>query len=399
MSPTEELTRHFREQIVRHGPVTFRWFMQQALYHPEWGYYSTGKASIGRLGDFYTSVSVGRTFGELLTRQFHEMWARLGNPDEFTIVEQAADRGQLASDILETAGLHYPDFFQALRYWIIEPSPILAAEQKKTLARFGKQRTGWSEDIEALGEGSIFGVYFCNELLDAMPVHLVSLIRDEWKENYVDYENGTFHFTIGEPSSHILVKHLDTLPTALPEQYRTEVNLRAMTWMEDAARAMRCGYVMIIDYGYSRTQFFSTERSEGTLACYQKHERNYNPFEKLGESDITAHIEFTSLAEIAISLGMEISGFTDQNHFLVGVGQSEFSAIEEESMAGKLSEQTAQKLKELQTLTHPESMGSQFKYLTLQKFIEPAPPLMGYQFSTDPYLTLGIRRPSKKDGY
>ncbi len=399
MSPTEELTRHFREQIIRNGPVTFRWMMQQALYHPEWGYYSSGRATIGRLGDFYTSVSVGRTFGELLTRQFHEMWSRLGKPDEFTIVEQAADRGQLASDILETAGVLYPDFFQALRYWIIEPSPVLANEQKKRLARFGKQRTGWSEDIEALGEGSIFGVYFCNELLDSMPVHLVSLFNGEWKENYVDYESGGFIFSFGEPSTQVLTKHLEKLPTALSEQYRTEVNLRAMTWMEDAARAMRCGYVLIIDYGFSRNQYYSADRTEGTLSCYRKHERHYNPFEKLGESDITAHVEFTSLAEIALQHGMELTGFTDQNHFLVGVAQTEFTTIEEESLAGTLSEATAQKLKELQTLTHPESMGSQFKYLTLQKFIEPSKPLLGYQFAVDPYISLGIRRPERKDGY
>ncbi|MEO7932322.1 MAG: SAM-dependent methyltransferase [Chthoniobacterales bacterium] len=399
MSPTEALTRHFRDQILRHGPVTFRWFMQQALYHPEWGYYSSGQATIGRLGDFYTSVSVGRTFGELLTRQFHEMWTRLGSPDEFTIVEQAADRGQLASDILETAGILFPDFFQALRYWIIEPSPVLANEQKKRLARFGKQRTGWAEEIDALGDGSIFGVYFCNELLDAMPVHLVSLIQNEWVENYVDYDSGNFHFTTAEPSTQILAKYLTKLPTALPDQYRTEVNLRAMTWMEDAARALRCGYIMVIDYGYPRRQFYSPERTEGTLTCYRKHERHYNPFEKLGETDITAHVDFTSIAEVALEGEMEVTGFADQNHFLVGVGQSEFSAIEAESLAGQLSEATAQRLKELQTLTHPESMGSQFKYLTLQKFIEPAPPLLGYQFSPDPYLTLGLRRPVQKDGY
>jgi len=397
MSVTEELTRHIREQIVRHGPVTFRWFMQQALYHPEWGYYSSGKGTIGRLGDFYTSVSVGRMFGELLTRQFHEMWVRLGSPDEFTIVEQAADRGQLASDILETAGIHYPDFFQALRYWIIEPSVVLANEQKKRLTRFGRHRTGWSESIDNLGVGSIFGVYFCNELLDSLPVHLVSWIRDQWMENYIDYDSGHFTYVFGAPSSHILAQHLTKLPTNLPEQYRTEVNLRAMTWMEDAARAIRTGYALVIDYGFPRAHYYAPERTEGTLSCYSKHQRSYNPFEKIGEMDLTAHLDFSSIAEVALENEMEVAGYTDQNHFLIGVGKEDFAAIEAE--AGNLSESTAQKLRELQTLTHPEQMGSQFKYLTLQKFIDPAPPLLGYRLAVDPYNVLGIDRPEIKRGY
>ncbi|HEX8373154.1 MAG TPA: SAM-dependent methyltransferase [Chthoniobacterales bacterium] len=399
MPPTEELSRFFRAQIIRNGPVTFRWMMQQALYHPEWGYYSSGRATIGRLGDFYTSVSVGRTFGELLTSQFHEMWLRFDKPDEFTIVEQAADRGQLAGDILETAGVRFPDFFEALRYWIIEPSPVLEQEQKKRLARFGKHRTGWVEDIEALGEGSIFGVYFCNELLDAMPVHLVTMSKGQWMENYVDWESGGFQWVLQPPSTQILANHLQKLPTALPNNYRTEVNLKAMTWMEDAARALRCGYITVIDYGFPRAQFYSPDRTQGTLSCYRKHERHYNPFDFIGESDITAHIDFTSIAQVAVESGLEIAGFADQNRFLIGAGQSEFQAIEAESAAGQLSEATSKKLKELQMLTHPESMGSQFKYLTLQKFIEPAPPLMGYQFSPDPYLALGVRRPAKNDGY
>ena len=399
MSPSEELAKLIRDKITRHGPVTFRWFMQQALYHPQWGYYTSGKATIGRLGDFYTSVSVGRTFGELLTRQFHEMWERLGSPDEFTIVEQAADRGQLAADILESAGLLFPEFFTALRYWIIEPSAALATEQRERLARYGKHRTGWSEDISSLGDGSIFGVYFCNELLDAMPVHLVSRIRDQWMENYVDYESGSFTYTFDEPSSHQLVRHLERLPTTLPDQYRTEINLRAMTWMQDAARAMRCGYVMVIDYGYSRSQFYSPQRSDGTLSCYKNHERSYNPFEFLGEQDITSHIDFSSIAEVGIEEGMELSGFADQNRFLVGVAQREFLAIEAEAQAGELSESTATRLKELKTLTHPEAMGSQFKYLTLQKSIDPGARLAGYQFATDPYIVLGVRRPKEKDPY
>ena len=176
------LIQHIRKAIQAHGPVSFAWFMEQALYHPQHGYYSSGRCTIGRRGDYYTSVSVGPLFGRLLAAQFEEMWRVLGRPNEFKIVEQGAHDGQLARDVLEATREHYPDLFAALRYEIVEPLPTLRARQAETLSPF-KEQVGWSDGLQQVAP--FCGVHFSNELLDAMPVHLVKWSGTEWLERHV----------------------------------------------------------------------------------------------------------------------------------------------------------------------------------------------------------------------
>src|SRR3977135_954800 len=132
-----DLVAFIREIIRQRGPVTFDWFMEQALYHPEFGYYSSGQCAIGRRGDYFTNVSVVSLFGRLLGAQFAEMWESLGRPGDFTIVEQGAHHGEFAGDVLEEVRQRTPDFFSALRYCVIEPFPILEARQR---ARCGARR-------------------------------------------------------------------------------------------------------------------------------------------------------------------------------------------------------------------------------------------------------------------
>ena len=132
----QALSGFIRERIRRDGPVTFAWFMEQALYHPEFGYYSSGQCQIGRRGDYFTNVSVGPLFGRLLADQFAEMWEMLGKPAEFAVVEQGAHHGEFARDVLTAARERTPEFFSALHYRIIEPFPILQQRQAETLADF-----------------------------------------------------------------------------------------------------------------------------------------------------------------------------------------------------------------------------------------------------------------------
>ena len=126
-----DLIRSIRAQIEKHGPVSFAWFMQQALYHPEHGYYSSGRCAIGRKGDYFTNVSVGPLFGQLLALQFIEIWERLGKMNHFVIVEQGANDGQFARDALGFVQNRLPEFFDALRYRILEPFPILEEHQRR----------------------------------------------------------------------------------------------------------------------------------------------------------------------------------------------------------------------------------------------------------------------------
>src|SRR5262249_1534965 len=163
-----DLIRFIRAEIEKQGPQSFAWFMQQALYHPEYGYYSSGRCSIGRKGDYFTNVSVGPLFGQLLTLQFSEIWNRLGKVNDFVVVEQGAHEGQFALDVLEFSQKRLPEFFSTLRYRIVEPFPILQRLQRQTLESF-RAKVEWSESLQPFT-----GVHFSNELLDAMPVRLIS---------------------------------------------------------------------------------------------------------------------------------------------------------------------------------------------------------------------------------
>src|SRR5512132_430519 len=162
------LVESIREAIRAQGPQSFAWFMQQALYHPEHGYYSSARCAIGRKGDYFTNVSVGPLFGQLMVAQFSEIWERLGKINDFVIVEQGAHDGQFAVDVLEFAQKRLPKFFDAVRYRILEPFPILEEQQRRRFEAFG-DKIEWRKSLEPFT-----GVHFSNELLDAMPVRLIS---------------------------------------------------------------------------------------------------------------------------------------------------------------------------------------------------------------------------------
>src|SRR5881392_1416377 len=166
-----DLIRCIRAEIEKQGPISFARFMHQALYHPKHGYYSSGRCAIGRRGDYFTNVSVGPLFGRLLAAQFAEMWEMLGRPDDFTIVEQGAHHGDFAADVLGAARTDSPEFFSAVRYCVVEPFSVLQERQVETLGDFRKN-IKWEKSVSDLEP--FRGVHFSNELLDAMPVHLIA---------------------------------------------------------------------------------------------------------------------------------------------------------------------------------------------------------------------------------
>ncbi|HYJ04955.1 MAG TPA: SAM-dependent methyltransferase [Chthoniobacterales bacterium] len=369
----QALSGFIREKIRREGPVTFAWFMGQALYHPEFGYYSSGRAQIGRRGDYFTNVSVGPLFGRLLAGQFAEMWETLGRPGDFAIVEQGAHHGDFARDVLKATAETAPDFFAALRYCIIEPFPVLQQRQAEALGDFAGKVT-WKKSLADLEP--FCGVHFSNELIDAMPVHLIGrqADSDEWQERCVaDSEEG-FAFVARPIADENLRRQLGKIPPDLPSPYETEINLAALEWIETVAPKLARGFVLAVDYGYARDQFYAPERTSGTLQCYAGHRRGATPLEGIGRSDITAHVEWTSVAERATECDLTLAGFTDQHHFITGL-LSQRTPHESERRA-------------LQTLLHPELLGTRFQYLALGKNI-PATPLSGFSFARDPRAVLG----------
>jgi len=362
------------------GSIPIRDFIEIALYHPDHGYYTSGKSQIGRTGDFFTSVSVGPLFGTLLASQFAELWEKLGQPTPFTIVEQGAHRGDCAHDLLTALQLLSPPCYGVTQYQIIEPSLRLRSAQIERLANFPSEKLRWFSSLEALP--AFTGVHFSNELLDAFPVHSVVFNGDEWSEIHIKLDQEKFQQTERPIINQKLRSILQTLPK-LPAGYQTEVNLAALSWIELLETKLTRGFVFIIDYGFSRAEYYRPERTSGTLTGYANHRRVADLLAHPGEVDITAHLDFTSLAEHALAAGLQIAGFTDQHHFIVALGASYFR----EPLPS--TPEKDRELRAFKTLMHPQIMGQKFQVLALHKQVSPTP-LAGFTFARDFLITLGI---------
>jgi SAM-dependent MidA family methyltransferase len=369
------LIEWMRAQLRADGPKPFAWFMEQALYHPQHGYYSSGRCAIGRRGDFFTNVSVGPLFGKLLAAQIEEMWDALGRPGDFTIVEQGAHDGALALDLLGALRCE-------VRYVIVEPFAILRERQRAKLGDFSG-RVQWRESIVALEPFT--GVHLSNELLDAMPVHLVAKQSEAaaWQEKFVA-ESAEGFALIDQPiASEALARSLEKISLLPDVPYLTEVNLAAQAWMDQLATKLRRGFVLVIDYGFSRDQYYAPHRTSGTLRCFSQHRRSETPLENVGLADITAHVDWTSLAEQAEASGLHLTGFTDQHHFITGLLAADAPG------AGRLT--SSENARALQTLLHPNFLGMTFQYLVLTRDVEQSVQLSGLQFAADAHSQLGLR--------
>ena len=341
-SSNKALAEIIQETIRSCGPQSFAWFMEQALYHPEHGYYSSGRAAIGRRGDYFTNVSVGQVFGQLLAQQFAEIWRRLGKLDNFTIVEQGAHHGEFAHDVLEFSRRELPEFFSAIRYEIVEPFPKLQNRQSATLRDFAAG-VRWRTSLDELDP--FVGIHFSNELLDAMPINLRGKLVGVNGEQFV---------LIDTPNEQVANQsHLD--------------------WIAIVAAKLQCGIVLVIDFGFPATE------SRETIQTRAKHRLLDSPFEQIGEADITAHVNWTDIAAAAEKSGLCLVGFTDQHHFLTGIVSSSF----ETPADGKSK-------RELQTLLHPEMLGRSFQVLCLAKDVDLAAPLSGFKFARGARAALGL---------
>ncbi len=375
------LTDILRDRIARSGPIPFRDFMDAALYHPEHGYYASSRARIGRGGDFFTSVSVGPLFGTLLARQFAELWTRLGEPAEFTIVEQGAHRGEFARDVLAALRETAPACFAATSYHVIEPSENLRAAQHETLGEFAAAKVRWFPAPDALP--NFIGVHFSNELPDAFPVHAVVWDGLAWRESHVAIETGRFIFIEREITNAPLRVALAKLPP-VPAGYRTEINLAALEWIAALAAKLTRGFALVIDYGFPRAEYYRPERTAGTLTGYAQHRRVEDILAAPGDTDLTAHVDFTALAERARDAGLRIAGFTDQHHFIVALGALHFPASIPDTAASR------RELRAFKTLMHPQMMGRSFQVLALEKGAASPAPLTGFRFARDVSEALGL---------
>jgi SAM-dependent MidA family methyltransferase len=419
-------------EIRERGPMPFSRYMEMCLYDPVLGYYSRHAEQFGKAGDFYTSSDVHAVFGRLLARQFDEMWRDLGSPERIEVMELGPGRGLFAQDLLDWSEKKFPEFFQALHYRLAESSPALRQRLQATLrgalaagkASFvveeptpaakavpAADRRGTAEAVpfpvgsrpeffspgrkvsgassilsDPLGKGTTSVVpesapndsalaaavslsrdpiiVFANEFFDALPVEILSpkgalRIRER---------DGRFEESWASASAEEL-EFLDRHSVHPEDRERVEVPLVAQRYMSQIAANLQRGFLIVIDYGYTRQEQLAG-RHRGTVMAYRQHSASANPYEAPGEQDLTAHVNFTALAAAAQQKGMQVQPLLTQSQFLMGIGEeNQFADAFEEC---GLPQERAKVALQLKHLVTPAGMGESFHVLVASKGVDAA---------------------------
>ena len=371
-----QLVADIIQEIKVSGPVSFARFMELALYHPTFGYYmrfqdktdaeqpagGLGEDRIGWSGDYYTSCDVSPILATSLAKQIAQMDERLGRPDPFTVIEMGAGKGVLARDVLTACGSLSASLTARLRYVMIERSPMMQASQQRLLAPWIGERgcVAWLGSLADLPGESVEGVFLSNELVDAFPVHRVRMVDGEPREIMVDYADGRFCERLQACSSGVTeyLRRLSALDISLANDACADLNVQAIAWMKEVARALRRGFVLTIDYGHLAHDLYASERKKGTLLCYYHQTASDDPYQRVGLQDMTAHVDFTTLAMVGEAEGLHVAGFTNQMSFLTSLGiERVLESLEPGSAA----------FQSVVQLLRPQGMGSTFKILIQRK--------------------------------
>jgi len=357
------------KRIRSKGKMTFASYMEAALYEPGLGYYTSAGRKVGAGGDFYTSMNVANTFGRLVAKEIGRFWELLGSPADFTVAEAGAGGGQLAQDILDAlAELNQP-LYGGLTYRLIEKEPSLKDAQADRLKEH-LPRLAWSSPDElAAGKLSFTGCVISNELIDALPVHVVEMSEEGLKELFVGATEEGFREILAPPSTPKLEAYLERYDVRLMPGQRAEINLNAPAWLASVAAALIRGFVLTIDYGYLAQELYTPQRKGGTLLCYYQHTTEEDPYVRVGEQDITTHINFSALIETGKDLGLAPAWYGEQYRFLLGLGIVD-ELMRLEALATCETEKIRHRLA-LKKLLMPEGgMGDTFKVLVQAKGVE-----------------------------
>jgi SAM-dependent MidA family methyltransferase len=376
------LRHRIEQEIHERGPIPFSRYMELCLYHPELGYYSRNAQQFGKAGDFYTSSDVHAVFGRLLARQFEEMWRALGSPEQIELLELGPGRGLFAQDVLGWSEKKFLDFFRALRYVLIENSPALRERINETLAHhiesgkasckpelFAEEKIGKGTSTtsvvpnQAPNDGALAPevptIVFANEFFDALPVEILSA-KGSLR---IGTRDGHFTETWAQPSPEEL-EFLDRQSIHPDADERLEAPLAAQQFMDRIAASIQRGFLLAIDYGYTREEQLAG-RHRGTLKAVRQHSISANPYEAPGEQDITADVNYTALAATAEKHGMQTQKLITQSQFLMGIGEAnQFADAFEECRLPQERAKTALQLKHLVT---PAGMGESFQVLMASK--------------------------------
>jgi SAM-dependent MidA family methyltransferase len=380
-----QLRQKIEQEIRQRGSIPFSRYMELCLYDPDHGYYSRNAEQFGKSGDFYTSSDVHAVFGRLMARQFEEMWSAVGSPEKIAMVELGPGRGLFAQDVLDWSEKKFPEFFRAIHYILVETSAVLRQRIETTLAHYfesGKV-TFTSEEVflgaRTTGKGTtsvvpnagtekwasapeVPLVVFANEFFDALPVEILSpqgTLRIDARDNRF-LETWT-------PSSPEELEFLDRHSIHPEQDERVEAQLIAQNYMHQIASTINYGFLIAIDYGYTRAEQLAG-RHRGTLKAIRQHSVSANPYEAPGEQDITADVNFTALAAAAEGRGMQTHKLITQSQFLMGIGEAtQFADAFEDC---RLPQERAKVALQLKHLVTPAGMGESFHVLIASKGVK-----------------------------
>jgi SAM-dependent MidA family methyltransferase len=363
----KNLSALIRQRLQQEGDIPFMDFMQLALYHPEFGYYSAGLQKFGPQGDFVTAPELTPLFGQTIANQCQQVLKELPLP---IIFEFGAGSGRLCVDIL-IALEHNNSLPEA--YHILEVSNDLRHRQKALIEQEIPHLVDRVHWLNSWPERAFHGIIIANEVLDAMPVTRFYQTQDALCESYITLNSQGELIETFKPSENTQLNNY--LTKALPElgtPYLSEVNLFIEGWIKQCSDMLIQGAMFIIDYGFPRHEYYHPLRNQGTLMCHHQHLMHTNPLLNIGEQDITAHVDFTHVAEAADAAGFQIAGFTNQAAFLLANGLLSLLETIDEGR-NRINAQQAVK-----QLIQPHDMGELFKVMALSKNLDMT--LAGFQY-------------------
>lgn len=338
------------------GWIPFARYMDLALYAPGLGYYAAGATKLGVAGDFITAPEMTPLFATALSTQ---VAAILRVSERCEILELGGGSGRLAADLLNALATR--DALPS-RYTILEPSPDLRERQRTTIAREASvhlARVAWIDALPA----EIDGVVIANEVLDAVPLHIVARRGDAWFERGVGWNGARSTFEWIDRPADARIESIAAQRWPENGDYLSEINPAAEALVEDIARRFVRGAMVIIDYGFPAPEYYHPQRDQGTLMCHYRHRAHADPFLWPGLTDITAHVDFTAIARAGERGGLAVAGFTAQAPFLLGCGILDALAASGEPM----SKDYLQAAVPVQKLLSPAEMGELFKVIAFSK--------------------------------
>jgi SAM-dependent MidA family methyltransferase len=349
------------------GYISFSRFMELALYAPGLGYYSAGSYKFGKIGDFMTAPEISPLFAKSIAKQCKQVLQDLECGD---ILEVGAGSGKLASDLLQEL-----ERLQCLpeHYYILEISAELRERQNMLLDTECPHLLSRVQWLDHPPKTPFTGIILANEVLDAMPVHCFQIDKDSIKERCVTVADHDLEWISVPPTTPELTKRVEAIQKECPmsDQYHSEINLMLPHWIQTMANVLQEGMMLLFDYGYGRREYYHPDRNGGTLMCHYQHHRHTDSFILVGLQDITAHVDFTTVAESAVSAGLALAGYATQSSFLLACGIIEAASQQVLSPLEQFQQNHAIKL-----LTLPSQMGELVKVIGLTRGIHT--PLLGF---------------------